>query len=307
LNLLCCNKIRRRLQLSSVTARRDLTDNQWERLRRWLPGPSRRGRPITRSRRTLVNGIAWRVRTGSPWRDLPAQYGPWATVYWLFTTWQRSGVWTMVWQSLQALARAERHLTWEVAVDSTTARAHLAAAGAGRRTLADEPADHALGRSRGGWSTKLHLAVDTSGHPLAAIVTAGQANDSPQMIPLLEAVTVARIGGGRARQHPDRVLADRAYSCRSNRDWLRRKQIKATIPEPADQIANRRRRGARGGRPPAFDADRYKNRSGIERTIARLKQHRAAATRYDKLAVRYLATVHVAIIINWLRDLPNTP
>ncbi|MDN3241802.1 IS5 family transposase [Glycomyces tritici] len=292
--------------MSSVTARRDLTNNQWERLRRWLPEPSRLGRPIARSRRTLVNGIAWRVRTGSPWRDLPAQYGPWATVYWLFCAWQRSGTWLLIWRALQALARDQRHLTWEVGIDSTTARAHLAAAGARRRTLAGEPADHALGRSRGGWSTKLHLVVDTSGHPLAALVTAGQANDSPQMIPLLEAVSVARIGGGRARRHPDRVLADRAYSCRSNREWLRRKQIKATIPEPADQIANRQRRGARGGRPPAFDADRYKDRSGIERAIARLKQHRAVATRYDKLAVRYLATVQIAIIINWLRDLPNT-
>jgi transposase len=269
LNLLCCNKIRRRLQVSSVTARRDLTDNQWERLRRWLPEPHRLGRPITRSRRVLVNGIAWRVRTGSPWRDLPPAYGPWATVYWLFCAWQRSGVWALVWRSLQALARAEQRLSWTFSIDSTTARAHLAAAGARSRSVRGEPGDHALGRSRGGWSTKLHLLVDTSGYPLAALVTAGQANDSPQMIPLLEAVTVARIGGGRARQHPDRVLADPAYSCRSNRDWLRRTQIKATIPEPADQIANRRRRGARGGRPPAFDADRYKDRSGIERAIAR--------------------------------------
>jgi transposase len=173
--------------------------------------------------------------------------------------------------------------------------------------VSGEPADHALGRSRGGWSTKLHLAVDTAGYPLAALVTAGQANDSPQMIPLLEEISVARLGGGgRARQRPARVTADRAYSARANRAWLRERQIKATIPEPADQIAGRKRRGARGGRPPAFDADRYRDRSSIERTIARLKQHRALATRYDKLAVRYLATAHVAIIVNWLRDLPNT-
>ncbi|GAA2154726.1 hypothetical protein GCM10010403_15730 [Glycomyces rutgersensis] len=90
-------------------------------------------------------------------------------------------------------------------------------------------------------------------------------------------------------------MADRAYSSRANRAWLREHQIRATIPEPADQIANRRLRGATGGRPPAFDADRYKERSTTERTIARLKQHRALATRYDKLAVRYLATVQIAV------------
>jgi transposase len=224
----------------------------------------------------------------------------------LFTTWQRSGVWILIWRSLQTLARAQHHLTWQFSIDSTTARAHLAAAGAGPRQVCGEPDDHALGRSRGGWSTKVHLAVDNAGYPLAALVTAGQAHDSPQMIPLLEAIAVPRLGGGRARQHPDRVLADRAYSARTNRAWLRHRQIKATIPEPADQIGHRKRRGAAGGRPPAFDADRYKDRSSIERTIARLKQHRAVATRYDKLAVRYLATVHVAIIANWLRDLSNT-
>jgi transposase len=171
--------------LSSVTARRDLTDNQWNRLRRWLPEPRRLGRPIARCRRSLVNGIAWRVRTGSPWRDLPACYGPWATFYWLSTSWQRSGVWILIWRSLQTLARAQHRLTWEFSIDSTIARAHLAAAGAGPCQIRGEPADHALGRSRGGWSTKLHLAVDNARYPLAALVTAGQAHDGPQMIPLL--------------------------------------------------------------------------------------------------------------------------
>ncbi|KPC69047.1 transposase, partial [Thermoactinomyces vulgaris] len=83
--------------MSSVTARKDLSDGQWEHLRRWLPRPGRMGRPVSRSRRTLVNGIAWRVRTGSPWRDLPARYGPWPTVYWLFRAWQRAGVWALLW------------------------------------------------------------------------------------------------------------------------------------------------------------------------------------------------------------------
>lgn len=293
--------------MSSVTARRDLTDNQWERLRRWLPEPNRLGRPITRSRRTLVNGIAWRVRTGSPWRDLPPAYGPWTTVYWLFCAWQRSGVWALIWRSLQALARAEHRLSWTFSIDSTIVRAHLAASGAGHHNVTGEPADHALGRSRGGWSTKVHLVCDNAGYPLAATLTAGQAGDSPQMIGLLEAIAVPRLEGGRDRQRPVRVMADRAYSSRTNRIWLREHQIKATIPEPVDQIANRKRRGTQGGRPPVFDADRYKDRSTIERIIGRLKQHRALATRYDKLAVRYLATIHVAIITNWLHDLPNTP
>jgi transposase len=123
---------------------------------------------------------------------------------------------------------------------------------------------------------------------------------------LVDQVRVARPGGrGRPRQRPDHLTGDKASSSRANRAALRARRIRHTIPERDDQQANRARRGAHGGRPPAFDGDRYRNRNQVERLMGRRTQFRAVATRFDKLAVRYQATVCVADIFIWLRARPG--
>ncbi|WP_370269624.1 transposase [Streptomyces sp. V4I8] len=92
--------------------------------------------------------------------------------------------------------------------------------------VAVEPTDHGLGRSRGGLTTKIHLAVEQGQKPLSVVITAGQRGDSPQFQPVLEAIRVPRLGRGRPRRRPDRVRADKAYDSRRNRSYLRRRGIK---------------------------------------------------------------------------------
>jgi transposase len=101
------------------------------------------------------------------------------------------------------------------------------------------------------------------------------------------------------------VTADKAYSSRANRAALRARNIVAVIPQPNDQKANRVRKGSRGGRPPAFDADRYRLRNQVERGFGRRKQWRGLATRYDKLGESYEATVDIVETLDWLRAVPD--
>jgi transposase len=165
-----------------------------------------------------------------------------------------------------------------------------------------EPLDHALGRSRGGLSTKIHQLVDGCGRPLVIGLTAGQAGDSPMLRHLLAALEVPRLGPGRARRRPEALLGDKAYSSRSNRALLRSKNVKTVISEPDDQAGHRRRRGRIGGRPPAFDTELYKNRNVIERSFNDYKQWRGLATRYDKLALVYRGGIVLRAILIWLRQ-----
>src|SRR5262249_1227477 len=145
--------------------RHRLTDQQWELVQDLFPPPARTGRP-SRERREILDATPGILRTGAPWRDLPGEFGPWATVWDLFDTWNGDGTLEAILSRLRAAAidagLVDREL-W--CVDGTVVRAARCAAGGGKGDDPDEPADHALGRSRGGYSTKIELACARHGHP----------------------------------------------------------------------------------------------------------------------------------------------
>lgn len=137
------------------------------------------------------------------------------------------------------------------------------------------------------------------------MLTPGQAADSPCFITIVDRI---RVSGpvGRPRTRPDAVAADKAYSSKANRAYLRRRRIGAVIPEKKDQQANRKKKGSAGGRPVAFDPVRYRRRNTVERFFQKLKTWRGLATRYDKTARSYEAGLHLRGSIMWLRLLTTT-
>ncbi|MFE5770562.1 IS5 family transposase [Streptomyces sp. NPDC056485] len=275
----------------------------WDRIKPLMPADPVRGRRWADRRRT-VEAIEWKCRTCSPWRDLPDELGSFQTAHKRLIRWAVDGTCERVPSAVLAAAEGADDISWTVSVDSTVCRAHQHAAGA-RKKGGSRPGrtrrDHALGRSRGGLSTKVHLASDGHARTLALRITAGQTGDAPAFETVMAGIRVLRSSPGRPRTRPDAVLAHRAYSSRAIRNHLRRRGIRAVIPQPSDQIGHRLRRGRAGGRPPAFDAETYRQRNAVERCVNRLKQWRGLAMRTDNLAIAYQAALHLAAILIWAR------
>jgi transposase len=156
-------------------------------------------------------------------------------------------------------------------------------------------------------TTKIHALCDANLRPSVIVLGPGQGGDSPMFLEVLGSLRVSRLGGGRPRTTPDRAMGDKAYSSRANRKMLRDRGIHAVIPERSDQVANRKRRGQAGGRPPTFDKVCYKCRNVIERCFEVFTQWRGIVTRYDELALPYRGGVVLRSIIIWVKALGDTP
>ena len=264
-------------------SRHDLTDAEWNAIRVFLPKEytGRPGRPWT-NHRQIINGILWVLHVGAAWRDVPAEFGKWQTVYDRFRKWSKSGLFDHVWKTL--LRRIDQEGTVDRAlwcVDGTIVRAHRTAAG-GSRKIGSDSDKNALGRSRGGYSTKLHVTCDSNGVPLAITVTPGQINEPREFINLMNSLPLSMY---RKSRRPKAMAGDKAYSAGYIRAWLKKRQIRDVIPTRKDEYPDKR-----------FSRKLYRRRNIVERLIGRLKEFRRIATRYDKTEVSYLAMIKLAFL-----------
>jgi transposase len=193
------------------------------------PQRPRVGHPA-RDHRTVLSAILWVLRTGAPWRDLPERFGPWSTAWNRFRRWTASGVWARLLAGLQRAADGAGQIDWAThSVDGTVVRAHQHAAGA-----MGGQAREALRRSRGGFSTKVHVRAEGGGKPLAFVVSGGERHESRYVEALLARGHVRRAGRGRPRARPRHLVGDKGYSYPTVRRLLARRGIRAVIPRRRD-------------------------------------------------------------------------
>ncbi|MDR5776696.1 MULTISPECIES: IS5 family transposase [unclassified Caballeronia] len=238
-----------------------LSDEIWARIESVLPGKEGDPGRTAADNRWFIEAVLWIGRTGCPWRDLPKAFGKWHTVYMRFSRWRRKGVWESVIHAV-----ADDSEIKHVLIDSTIVRAHQHSSGARKRN-----GPQAIGRSRGGLTTKLHVAVDHGGRPLRLIVTEGQASDHAYANALVEHL---RTGA---------VIADKGYDSNTFVENVCATGAKAVIPPRSNRKIQRR-----------YSRVLYRTRNIVERFFCRIKHFRRVATRYDKLAGNYLAFASLA-------------
>ncbi|MBC7751873.1 MAG: IS5 family transposase [Candidatus Saccharibacteria bacterium] len=218
--------------------------------------------------RLTVEGILYRMRVGCPWRNLPALFGRWNSIYKRFNCWSTNGRFLKIFKVLAS----DSDMEW-VFIDGSYVKAHQHRAGAASEV------PQAIGKSRAGNTTKIHLAVDACGLPIEFDLTGGETHDcvaAPDLIGKLD--------------NSDVIVADKGYDSEKIRVQIRDKGSKPVIPRKENSVVGNNE----------MDWCLYKYRHLVENAFERLKQYRGIATRYDKLKRNYESMIAMACAYLWL-------
>lgn len=221
------------------------------------------------SLRRFIEGIWYIARSGCQWRLLPECYGNWRAIHMRFKEWSNKGIWQELFESMHREAEKE-----EVMIDSTIVRSHACSAGYKK----DSQIEEALGRSKGGFTTKIHALVDALGNPLKFILTPGQRNDITQADALLDGVTNST------------VIADKGYDSNHLLELIARGNSTAVIPPKKNRKVQRE-----------YDVHIYKERHLIECFFGKIKHFRRVFSRFDKTANVFLGFLNFVGVFIWLR------
>lgn len=233
-----------------------LTDEQWGVILPFLIAHSRVYVGAREACRRFLDAVLWILRSGAQWRFLPTEFGAWNSVFKRFSRWCRLGVWADLHEYV-----ADAPDLQHVLMDSTIVRAHACAAGACDSSADDE----ALGRSRGGFTTKVHALTDALGNPVKFLLTGGQVSDISQAEALLVNVTA------------EAVIGDKGYDSDALVNHLETRQTAVVIPPRANRT-----------NPRACDWHLYKERHLIECFFGKIKHYRRVFSRFEKTARNFM-------------------
>jgi len=218
--------------------------------------------------RVFVEGVWYTLRTGCQWRLIPKIYGHWRALHQRYTQWSHKGIW----EALMGYVSEIDHQ--DVMLDSTITRAHACASGYEKNGNTAS----ALGRSKGGLSTKIHALVDALGNPIKFTLTPGQQHDITQAEVLLKDIQGANI------------LADKAYYSIKLITMMESQSCTAVIPSKKNSK-----------HPREIDLHIYKERHLIENFFSKIKHFRRVFSRFDKTIANYLGFINFAGALIWMR------